>query len=116
MNARSASDRAAGDWPTSSWASGCKAATANGVIVYGNAFEHAALAYLTNFTPKLPPPLHRHQRTGGALAGRADAGPASAESGIALRLCRDLVGKPAQFPALPAPENRGGGVIAGIAG
>jgi hypothetical protein len=41
------------------WESG-----ADGAIVYGEAAEHGALAYLTNFTPKLEPSLAFIPRVG----------------------------------------------------
>lgn len=39
---------------------------AGGAIVYGDAADHAALAYLTNFTPKLEPAVALLSRTGEA--------------------------------------------------
>src|SRR5665647_3606606 len=39
---------------------------AGGAIVYGDAADHAALAYLTNFTPKLEPAIALLSRNGDA--------------------------------------------------
>jgi hypothetical protein len=44
----------------------CAAAPANGAIVYGDAADHAALAYLTHFTPKLERAIALLSRDGAA--------------------------------------------------
>ena len=44
----------------------CNSPSAGGVIVYGDAADHAALAYMTHFTPKLEPAIALLSRGGDA--------------------------------------------------